>query len=67
MKYLVLIIILLIILSLYVSSNINESFTVYQINYNPGTNQGLRRCICSAIDDCKCLNDNQLESDLLYF
>ena len=75
MKYLICIIILLIILSLYFTKT--EGFTVYQINFDSdilpwweqgtGLNRGYHRCICSGDTDCRCINDNILNNDSLYY
>lgn len=74
MKYLIYIIILLIILSHYISSV--EGFTVYQIDYGTGIgpwwaqgaglNRGFHRCICSGTGDCRCINDSQFENTSIY-
>jgi hypothetical protein len=73
MNYLVYIILLLLVLSLFL--NVNEPFTVYQLNYsteiepnyNPKTmNKLYRRCICSSNGKCKCMFDGQFGKNILY-
>jgi hypothetical protein len=71
MNYLVCIIILLIILSLYLS--ITETFTTYQINYRtditPWSDSKIpeyRRCICSSSGKCNCIKDSQIDNEYLY-
>jgi hypothetical protein len=74
MKYLVCIILVLLILSLYLSRI--EGFTTYQINFSTDIlpyslqgdiiNRGYKRCICSASGDCRCVNDSQTGDGLNY-
>lgn len=71
MKYIICLLILLILGVLYLSK-INESFTVYQLNYKTrlepawpnmsGLKIGYNRCICSSNANCQCLDDNQLDT-----
>ncbi len=74
MKYLVCLIILLVILSLYF--NKVEGFTVWDLDYGTGIgpwwaqgaglNRGFHRCICSGTGDCRCINDSQFENNSIY-
>jgi hypothetical protein len=73
MNYLVCIIFLLLVLSLFL--NVTEPFTVYQLNYsteiepnyNPNTMDKMyRRCICSSDGNCNCKFDGQFEENILY-
>jgi hypothetical protein len=70
MKYLVYIIIVLVILSLYLNFiKIKETFTEYELDYGTGIgpwwaqgaglNRGFHRCNCSGTGDCRCINGNQ--------
>lgn len=74
MKYLVCLIIVLIILSLYFTTT--EGFTVWDLDYGTGIgpwwaqgaglNRGYHRCICSGTGDCRCINDSQFENNSIY-
>jgi hypothetical protein len=74
MKYLVCILIIIIILSIFLKKT--EGFVVYQLNYKTdilppdGQPVGLQgtytRCVCSSDEDCRCLNDYQLDYILDY-
>ena len=47
------------------SNKSRENFTVYQINYKtnitPLNGNSYRRCICSGMDDCRCIDDSNYE------
>jgi hypothetical protein len=76
MKYIVYLLILLVLLVLSVLYVIfrkkYELFTVYQLNYKTslkpawpnmtGLPIGYNRCICSSDEECRCLDDNQLDT-----
>lgn len=74
MKYLICLIILLVILSLYFTTT--EGFTVWDLDYGTGIgpwwaqgaglNRGYHRCICSGTGDCRCINDSQFENNSIY-
>ncbi len=76
MKYLVYILLLIIILSIYVYTRPIEEFTVYQLNYKTGIlppdgipvglENTYTRCVCSSDGDCRCINDTQIDSILDY-
>lgn len=74
MKYIIYLLILLIIVYMYTKKY--EGFTVYQLNYKTnlkpawpntsGLQIGYNRCICSSDANCRCLDDNQLDTQWEY-
>lgn len=69
---LILLLFISIVLYIFVFRSGHEPFTVYQLNYKTqlqpawpnttGLQVGYNRCICSSDGECRCLDDNQLNT-----